>query len=153
MLAFLLRCANQKKEVKEWVENRLKSSDYGKTIQRRAGVLQGTRKRPQKEFHENEKNKVWRELAALEAEHRGLRHMGDIKLGKDKLRLRAYSRLKVLLPNCKDTTIWKIMEHSPHEEAAVARLLALGYAMWQVQGYKDLSCALAGGTPAGMAAT
>ena len=51
----------------------------------------------------------------------------------------AFARLHVLFPQAKEKVLKDMIEMSPHEEAAVARLLTLGYNMWMVEDYKLLN--------------
>ena len=53
----------------------------------------------------------------------------------------AMHRLKALFPSAEPRALDTVIKHSPHEEAAVARLLTLGYKMRMMQDYKALTFA------------
>jgi primosomal protein N' len=50
-------------------------------------------------------------------------------------------RLQVMFPHTRADVIRQMMKLSPHEEAAVLRLLHLGHPMWKIPDYKLLSVA------------
>lgn len=105
-------------------------SEFGETIKKRAFGSMGAASA------KGEKRRTsLSALAVLEAEGEGLRHEDHFDAN---LKDTAYSRLKVLFPKAPEKVLRDMIVLSPHEEAAVARLLVLGYAMWCVTDYKLL---------------
>lgn len=144
--AFLLRWTNTKRDTSKWVHAQYralqgKMSDSAaaafKTManpglatkrhghQSYRSQLRETRKRKEREL---------KEVAILYGESR---HM-HMQLKKQKESEEAFARLKVLFPWTDDKILRSMIQMSPDEEVAVARLLTLGHPMWKVDDYKLL---------------
>eukprot|EP00039_Didymoeca_costata_P030934 m.32244 g.32244 ORF g.32244 m.32244 type:complete len:964 (+) comp8391_c0_seq2:184-3075(+) len=138
LLAFLLRCTrnSEVKKTKKFVRGRLKREDS--EVRRRAGLVK-TRRQSRADTRQN-KGETWQQLAVLKAQAAGQRRLSQIEV-EDRQKGLAYFRLKTLFPKAKWPVIRKMVALSPHEEAAVARMLALGYSMWLVPDYKMLNFA------------
>jgi hypothetical protein len=132
MVAFCLRCG---KENGQAVQNfaRRRNREISGTVKRRAFGGLSVRGKKSAESGQDEITN----LAMVRAEGEGLRRKSAI-FGTRKKNL-AFARLHVLFPQAKENVLKDMVEMSPHEEAAVARLLTLGYNMWMVEDYKLLN--------------
>lgn len=137
-IAFAMRCQSKgTQQTKDFVKNRLQGDEFSKTIKRRAFV--STRRgKGSKAKAKKKRNSTWREIAVLKAEGEQLRRTSEIFGGEKRANL-AFYRLRVLFPFSKEGVLRQMVALSPHEEAAVARLLILGHAMWEVTDYKLLN--------------
>ena len=136
-IAFAMRCGKNKADkTKDFVKNRLRGDEFSKTIKRRA--FNSTRRGKGDKKKKKKSNMTLRNMAVLEAEGENLRRTSEI-FGGEKRKDLAFHRLRVLFPFAKEEIIKAIIPLCPHEEAAVARLLVLGHAMWEVTDYKLLN--------------
>eukprot|EP00040_Diaphanoeca_grandis_P001861 m.19821 g.19821 ORF g.19821 m.19821 type:complete len:990 (+) comp12631_c0_seq1:399-3368(+) len=144
LLAFVLRWSSNKADASQFIHSEF-INNIGKTLKRNLGTTTKngklkTLKSKRLQRRADRKQKV-KELAIVIGQSRQL----VLKKKQEKIELRkgaALVRLKCLFPYTDKTIIQQMITISPHEEAAVARLLALGHAMWKIQDYKTLRYAV-----------
>eukprot|EP00050_Salpingoeca_kvevrii_P019313 m.84640 g.84640 ORF g.84640 m.84640 type:complete len:985 (-) comp8355_c0_seq1:59-3013(-) len=128
--AFCLRWASSKKQLRVEIRKRMSGvrRSVMQTMRRGGGAAAGVRQA--NPARRQRKNEIILEL------HERRKSMA-LAATQDS----AFFRLSTLFPTAAEDTLHRIIECSPHEEAAVSRLLRLGYPMWLFDDYKLLAFA------------
>lgn len=129
VLAFLLRCSYQLKDTSQYVKKHIR--DFGSKAAR---VLRPRQSQVQAHGQKSaEEQAKFKQMAVFLEESERLRS-SKLVVSSDE----AFHRLTALFPHTPERVLREMIKASPHEEAAVQRLLTLGHPMRLVKDYKEL---------------
>jgi len=146
-LFFALRWTKHQQDTKAYVNSQVGKMRGGMNTMMRKQLFKSGSRRNLPVQGENKKEAKAKKRASVDREFQQLAYLiGEAKRVRRKSRHggganEAMYRLKALFPEAEPQAINTVVRHSPHEEAAVARLLVLGYQMKLLDDYKALTFA------------